>query len=281
LSPKDIAPFNQLSLDKGLSIGQLIKIPLIETNFDQQSTARIGIPVVHKVQPKEGLYRIAENYHVSMSILKGWNNINSEQVKIGDKLIVGFLKQSGKSEEVAAIAPPKKYEQTERTTIVSPAQEKQTVNTPSKEKLNAVAKESPKQEELKKEVTEKYPSSELQSKSISNANEPMGTGFFSTLYNQQASGGKEQHLEAFIYGTFKSTSGWDDQKYYILLNDVTPGTAVKISIKGSDRTVYAKVLGAVPPGKESEGLSMRMSSATAVALGITDTNAQLQLDWYK
>ena len=281
LSPKDIAPFNQLSLDKGLSIGQLIKVPLTEANFDQRSTASGGIPVFHKVQPKEGLFRIAENFHVPMAVLKGINSLNSDQVKIGEKIIIGFLKRSAKTEDVVTVAPPVKNEVTENKSSVPSVQKRPIENALENNKLNVAAKEPAKQEVVKKDITEKSPKADLQSSSIPNSTGSIGAGFFSSLYSQQAVGGKEQHLEAFIYGTFKSTSGWDDQKYYVLLNDVTPGTVVKISVKGNDRVIYAKVLGAVPPGKESEGLSMRMSSATAVALGITDTNAQLILDWYK
>jgi hypothetical protein len=281
LSPKDIAPFNQLTLDKGLSIGQLVKIPLLEANFDQQSTAKSGVPVFHKVQPKEGLFRIAENFHVSMAAIKTFNNLNSDQVKIGTKLIIGFLKQSSKLEDVASSTPPIKNEPIENKTVVSPVLEKPVANSLTSEKAKSVIKESTPKEIVKKDVTEKSTKIDLQQSSNPTSTGSLGAGFFSTLYNQQATGGAEQHLEAFIYGTFKSTSGWDDQKYYVLLNDVTPGTAVKISAKGTDKIVYAKVLGAVPPGKESEGLSMRMSSATAVALGITNTNAQLTLDWYK
>lgn len=281
LSPKDIAPFNQLSLDKGLSIGQLVKIPLIETNFNQQSNSSSGVPVFHKVQPKDGLFRIAENFHVSMAALKAFNNLSSDQVKIGEKLIIGFLKQSGKSDDVASSTPPKKNEPIENKSVVSPVQEKPVANSLTSEKAKPVTKESTPKEIVKKDVTEKSTKIDLQPSSTPTSTGSLGAGFFSTLFNQQATGGKEQHLEAFIYGTFKSTSGWDDQKYYVLLNDVTPGTAVKISAKGTEKVVFAKVLGAVPPGKESEGLTMRMSSATAVALGINDTNAQLTLDWYK
>ena len=178
LSPKDIAPFNQLSLDKGLSIGQVIKVPLIETNFDQQSISHNGIPIMHQVQPKEGLFRIAENYHVSMTILKGWNNINSDQVKIGDKLIVGYLQQSDKNEDVVIIAPSKKTEQADKAIIVSAVQEKPMVNSQTKEKLNVVAKESSPKQEVKKENTEKLSATELQSGAVTNVTEPMGSGFF-------------------------------------------------------------------------------------------------------
>ena len=37
ISPKEIAAFNQLSLDKGLGIGQLLKIPLKDENFSQST----------------------------------------------------------------------------------------------------------------------------------------------------------------------------------------------------------------------------------------------------
>src|ERR1700709_1822891 len=35
ISPKDIAPFNGTTLDKPLSIGERLKIPLTATNFSQ------------------------------------------------------------------------------------------------------------------------------------------------------------------------------------------------------------------------------------------------------
>jgi hypothetical protein len=52
-------------------------------------------------------------------------------------------------------------------------------------------------------------------------------------------------------------------------------------LKGADKSVFAKVLGSVPVGKESDGMSMRMSNATAAALGLTDTTKDLMLTWYK
>ncbi|MEO6540639.1 MAG: LysM domain-containing protein, partial [Ferruginibacter sp.] len=38
ISPKDIAPFNNLQLESGLSVGQVIRIPLNSTNFFQSGT---------------------------------------------------------------------------------------------------------------------------------------------------------------------------------------------------------------------------------------------------
>ena len=75
-------------------------------------------------------------------------------------------------------------------------------------------------------------------------------------------------METPAYGVFKSTSGWQDAKYYVLMNNVVPGTVLRITSKNTGRQVFAKVLGAVPPGKESEGLLLRISNAAAAALGV-------------
>jgi LysM repeat protein len=39
ISPRDIAPFNNLQLENGLSVGQTIRVPLNSSNFFQSGTA--------------------------------------------------------------------------------------------------------------------------------------------------------------------------------------------------------------------------------------------------
>lgn len=283
LSPKEIAPFNQLSIDKGLAIGQVIKIPLVESNFEQKPSSKAGISIYHKVQPKESLSKIAESHGVTVSALKGWNNYKTDQIKVGDKLIIGFLKKSTNNADVIdKVIKPKKADSSGLiNTDSSLGNDKAAYNSTNNISDSTIKKDSINLPITIKDTVEKIESAPVISKPTSKALDKTGSGFFSNLYSDQAVSGKEQHLEAFIYGTFKSTSGWDDQKYYVLFNGASPGTAVKISVKGSSRAVYAKVLGAIPPGKESQGFTMRMSTATAAALAITDTNVQLALDWYK
>ena len=66
----------------------------------------------------------------------------------------------------------------------------------------------------------------------------------------------------------------------MLINNVVPGTVVKLVRKSTDKVVFAKVLGAVPPGKESEGLSLRMSNAAIAALGLGETGNDVDLVWF-
>ena len=68
-------------------------------------------------------------------------------------------------------------------------------------------------------------------------------------------------------GTFKSTSGWTDGKYYALMNNVTVGSIIRVTATNG-KTVYAKVLGQLPDMKESAGLLIRISNAASAELGL-------------
>ena len=84
VSPKEIAPFNNLQLEKGLSLHQIIKVPLTANNFLQSGNAaadEVLVPVHHILLQKEGLYRVGVTYNkLSLENLKKWNNIKGESV---------------------------------------------------------------------------------------------------------------------------------------------------------------------------------------------------------
>jgi hypothetical protein len=82
--------------------------------------------------------------------------------------------------------------------------------------------------------------------------------------NDFTDGGKSANAPA---GIFKSTSGWQDGKYYALMNNVPVGTIVKISVPSTGKSIYAKILGQLPDMKESTGLTVRISNAAASELG--------------
>ncbi|MEO8569357.1 MAG: LysM peptidoglycan-binding domain-containing protein, partial [Ginsengibacter sp.] len=45
-------------------------------------------PVIHEVQPKEGLYTISKKYGVSVAQLREWNSLENDNLKIGQQLII-------------------------------------------------------------------------------------------------------------------------------------------------------------------------------------------------
>jgi LysM repeat protein len=57
-----------------------------------QPVSKQGNPVLknqtHQVQPKEGLYSISKKYGVSIDQLKSWNNLQNDNLQIGQQLII-------------------------------------------------------------------------------------------------------------------------------------------------------------------------------------------------
>ena len=95
LPPKELSAFNGLSLEKGLSIGQSLKIPLT-TNFYQRGSSgsdEVFVPVYHTVKEKEGLYRISQQFDkVAVEDLRAWNNLKANDIPKGMNMVVGYLK---------------------------------------------------------------------------------------------------------------------------------------------------------------------------------------------
>jgi LysM repeat protein len=242
ISPKEIAKFNATTIEKGLGIGQTLRIPLNASNFSQATDAnKEGQPVYHSVQPKETFFRVVSGYGASAADIKKWNGLKSEQLKAGTDLVIGFLRP--------AVAMPNE------TAPVAVA-----TNEPVKSVVSDVTINP---------ATAVKPAAQVV------------VGQFSALFEQQSKEGKQQKTENPVYGVFKSTSGWQDGKYYVLLNNVVPGTIVKILSKTTSKQLFAKVLGAVPAGKESEGMVMRMSNATQAALGLTEgSTGNVEVYWY-
>ncbi len=292
ISPKEIAAFNQLSMEKGLSIGQLLKVPLKKENFSQSTPIdNAGGMVVHIVQPKEGLYKLANLYNVDKELLNKMNGLSSDQITAGTNLVIGYLIPSG--ELVVSVAPtspektipeiPKPTKAAEKEAVV---EEKAKKTAPPSEAAapapQPLAKSNQTAAPVKvaEEEVEASKPVALSSKSSNSQALKPEKSYFSSLYEQQSKEGKQQKLENSVYGVFKSTSGWQDGKYYVLMNNVVPGTIVKLVRKSTDKAVFAKVLGSVPPGKESEGLGLRMSNAAIAALGLGDTGNDVDLVWF-
>ena len=105
-----------------------------------------------------------------------------------------------------------------------------------------------------------------------------GTGFFKSSYREQSASFNAFKSQMGVGAVFKSTSGWQDAKYYALMNNITPGTIVRITNANNNRIIFAKVLGELPPGKENDGLLIRISNAAAAELKISDKEPQFSAE---
>lgn len=241
ISPKDIAAFNALNMNNGLDIGQTIMIPLSVLNFSQST--QVGTPLYYVVGEKEGLYRVSlKNNKVLMVNLRKWNNLKNDNISPGQKLIVGYLVASNVPVSSAPIA---KAENKLATTQPQVAAQQKT-------------------EPTETQVTT----------ASASTNQPQvamgGAGYFKNQYELQskkASTGKDQTATA---GIFKTASGWQDGKYYALIDNVEPGTIIRVVNPSNNKAIYAKVLGEMSGIRQNQGLEVRISNAAASALEVTE-----------
>ena len=302
ISPREIAPFNNLQLESGLSLGQTIKIPLSASNFFQSGTAAADetfVPVYHIVKDKEGLYRVALNHNdLPLENLKQWNKIKGDAVKNGTKLIIGYLKvkkeqsslakngigNSIETKTVAVVKTEKKPSVTDSTNKIKTATEAgppsinpdrfPTVKNPDNEK-KVVA------EEVKKEPAAKVKETENRTEKVTVADgKNIKGGAFKALYELQVYGTDVTNGEG-LFGVFKSTSGWKDGKYYCLFNNAPPGTVIKVSNPLNGKFVYAKVLDLIPDIKQNNGVLILISNAAADELSPAENNFNCSISYSK
>lgn len=344
--PKSIASFNEIAMEKGLTIGQPIKIPLNAQNFDSSGSSKASqnlSPLTHIVANGETLSKIGSDFNVSAEAIRKWNNLSSDNIAPGTPLIIGYLKSNnaqfsgstvrndnspvanagqpvqsspGATETKPGATEAKKdkssvfgdsatvRENKENTSITrsreesdksinetqktspdlsSTAAEKDTAITVATErsKQSGNTPTAPVNEELqKKQETSslKNDQSKIPDQGTSKTNTSI-PGSFEDIYALQASK-KSQDTKSGEAATFKSTSGWQDKKYYVLINDVKPGTILKITSL-YNKVIYARVLGSMPEMKENKGLLLRISNAAASNLGIIDPKFPVHVSYYQ
>ena len=276
ISPKDVAPFNKLTLENGLSIGQTIKVPLKPINFTQTNNVavdEIAVPVYHKVAASETLFQVSNKFgKVPAVSLKKWNNLNSDDINEGQNLIVGYLKVK---KELSAFA--QQGTKIPKEDVASVVVKEKVIAKPKETAKAEESKEKMKQEiavERKAEPVIEKPAVKTVITENITVNTNNKEGFFKPNFNNTGKG------ESGLAGIFKSTSGWEDGKYYCLHNTAEQNSIVKITNPENGKFVYAKVLDVMPDLKQNNELTVRISSAAAEALGADNsTNFNCKINY--
>jgi len=281
--PRHIANFNNLDFNKGLAIGQKINIPLSDTNFKQ--AVNTGVPVYYVPVSKESLANISTKYKAPMNSLRVWNKLNDDNVTASSKLIVGFLITNELKDRVVTITPAQ--EESVSNVKKQEAEKKQPVNEIKtdpvvEESVSNVKKAEEQKKQIQPEIKKEEPKKTEPVKEEPKKNEPVikqpeiikddGTGYFKNSFYQQIKVSPISKEQTVTSSIFKTVSGWQDGKYYLLINGVEPGTIVKLTNPSNSKTVFAKVLYAMDKIRENQGVDIRISDAAAATLAVNEAD---------
>ena len=281
VNPKELAAYNHLHFATGLAIGQTIKIPLNKNNFTQMKNTHPGqalVPLYHTVLAGETLYRLGVNYNkVPLSNLKKWNNLSSDELSAGQPIIVGFLKvdknqsalANGESVPAVASAP-----------VVPPSNNSQPAVTNKVTSIPPSSNEAQAEPAKTEPATNNNPPLTITPANTEEQDNAASTDYFKNLYEQQTAGNVITDKKGMA-GIFKSTSGWQDAKYYCFSNDAAAGKVIRITNGATGKTVYAKVLDVIPDISQNNGLLIVISNSAADKLGAGDSNFNCTVSFTK
>jgi LysM repeat protein len=316
-TPRQLAQYNGLSANAVLPSGARMKIQLTPENLNQQADIELGIPVYHIAQKGDNLFRLSQQYYkVPVASMRLWNDLKTDIVKGGQAIIVGYIISSKTKQPVSAFSknhlteqsgsaipqlpalkkaasgPPPLKNTSVMDALVDGARELKGEMKPLNEnelRLLAAAQERVKKEEEAAAnlsvplsgFSTQAPTDEIRIADVDIRYSPKQNdeGFFSAYnaMNNQEGSPKEKGGNAAV---FKSLSGFNDRKFYVLMNEALPGTIIRISA-ANKKTICARVLGALPETKGSEGLLLRMSNAASAALGITENIFSVNITYYQ
>lgn len=279
VNARELATFNKIALEKGLAIGQEIKIPITSSNkYDDKvnlANGEVTVPVYYIVQKSEGLYRIAINAGVTMQQLRNWNGLTNDNLATGSRLKVGFIKVKemesslATKKEVPIKGEPSISSETKEVpkkddaiatksdiAKVPPTVEAPIVKKEDKPNVKPIVVKEPPTPKPSKNNNESFFKNEYLSQNLANHNELSGKS-----------------------ATFKTMAGWDDNKFYALMDGINPGSIIKITNKANGKFIFAKVLGEMQELKQNHGLLVRISNASANALDANEEVFEVEIKY--
>jgi len=251
----DIMRLNNMNSKSQLKIGEKIKIPSSSSTTQRTTEPKASSKTnttspdttiaIHYVWNDETLYSISKKFGVTVEQLKEWNNLPDENIHFGQQLAV-----RPEGVKLLAIGNEKTNAVTTNTTSAPVA----TSNVNPDSSNNILQPDS----------------------SNKNASTDSSNSYFAKEFSSD-----NKNLKSVVgYGTiFKSTNGWQDKKYYILMNGAQPGTIVKVSTPDGN-SIYAKVLWALDTTSRHH-LNFSINDAAASALAVNEQTFSLRVEYHE
>ena len=108
VTAKEIADANGIGLNDKILVGQKLKIPAPKPKAEEKKVVAEG--EIYVVQKGDVLGTIARKHKISVAQLKKANNLKSDMIRVGQKLVIPTKKAAGTTEKSAAPAEKKSEE---------------------------------------------------------------------------------------------------------------------------------------------------------------------------
>ena len=212
--------------------------------------------VYHRVAQGESLYRISQQYEVLVKDLKAWNELDNDELDIGQKLVVGYEKQ-----------PENK------------AKKSKTGNEPD-QKGNAQEKDSPeKKEKTKKKEKEEDPQSATPGQNVPQRASINGARARFGEDSAVKSNTSQQTISEEGVGGWIDDGALGSNKALALHDDAPVGAIIQVHNKLNDKTVFVKVVGRIPKSRRNRDYTILISKPAADILEVYDKKFRVDIEY--
>ena len=261
------------NIQSGLSIGQMVYIPRAAGSGTTESlptTSVASAPVaaaataktfvvdvqgnkIHRVAPKQTLYAISRLYAVSPDDLKKWNKLTSNEISVGDEIIVGV----GSMPTTAPQYVPELDDDVESTNPVTAAPDNVATPIPTPQPAEPISR------------TPTAPAGKSQSvvtaSSVPLEKTVSGSGSISKITEN----GLAEILE----------NRTENNKYLALHKTAPIGTILQVKNISNGQSVYVRVIGKLPEDATNDKVIVKLSSRAYQKLDATNNQFRVEVSY--
>ncbi|MFM8914290.1 MAG: LysM peptidoglycan-binding domain-containing protein [Flammeovirgaceae bacterium] len=268
-----------------LAVGQLLKIPYTPKPRTKPGTEVVGVPAMksvsstHTVAAKETLYAIARQYSVSVDQLKQWNNLTSDELKLGQQLLVTQPKYAATESVPRTTSSPQTVSATHsvaaKETLYSISRQ-YGASVDQLKQWNNLSSDELKLGQMLVVVQPKYAAgtSTSPTSATPNAN---NTATSTIKISEKVMGADEVREEG---GCDLMANTENSRKYLAYHRTAKTGSVLKVRNTQSNREVFVRVMGSMPADVPAEVL-IRISSAAMNRLEAVDGKCKVEVTYYK
>ncbi len=279
--------------DGGLEIGQILKVPYTPR---PKSTTTAGGGFIHEVTSKETMFSIAKAYNVSIDELKQWNNLSSNELSIGQELVIKKRNTITSSNTLTITSTPIPSNQKGTHTVAA----KETLFSIT-QKYNITIQQLREWNHLESnelsigqvlivaqsQQTNVLPPKEIEPIKIETTKnttttpsvQPAKENPFTTIRISDSVKNTDELVENGVAELIEGTDG--NRKYLALHRTAPVGTILKVKNEMNNREVFVRVMGKLPDTALTEKVIIRISKSAYDRLGAIDLRFRVEVTYYK
>jgi len=264
------------NIQSGLSIGQMVYIPratataVAAAPLSTAGATTTGVPAsatatsktfvvdaqgnkLHRIAPKQTLYAISRLYAVSTDDLKKWNKLTSNEITVGDDLIVGVGSKP-------TTAPQYVPEMDDDVATIQPA---------SPAPVGVANTSPPLAEPVNRPST-----------ASAGTSQPVVTASASSAPVERTVSGSGAISKVTENGLAEILENRSDNNKYLALHKSAPiGTILQVKNVSNGQSVYVRVIGKLPEAETNDKVIVKLSSRAYQKLATANNQFRVEVSY--